>query len=1798
MPFDTNLEASPYFDDFDSSKDYYRILFKPATAVQVREVNQLQAILANQTEQFGDHILKAGTIVDGCDFSFKSQMDYAKILDTTVNGEAVNVLKLNGLFLKGLTNKKRAQVTHIEDGNEGDGINLKTLYINYTDERDATSENQTFVQGETLEVYATDDRLWGFNVVGGGNVQAFSNTDAIAILSAIEIEVVAGASNDWANSFVSGERLQNSDSSIDVFLTTDDGTVSGEPAFYVATEAETAILRIKPNPAKQFGTNIDVNSWNIPDGTVLTSATSGNEFRVIRSIGSGATASVLTTAAGQINKIEISTGGSEYTTPPHVSIYSLAASQSNVQNLLINPQMYYQRVRIADSINFQNPIGVGYGMSIQSGKIYQKGLFLNVLAQFTMVDKYSNTPDAISVGFNSTESIVNVFTDGTLYDNAAGFLNQSAPGADRLKLSPVLVTKTETQAIETADFFPIVKFSEGRPYDQQKETQYDKLGDMIAQRTYEESGNYVLDPFEATTSSALAMANTDTHFRVVIDPGHAYINGFRIQTEQNFAKEVQKGTDTFNQKLIGKDAAYGSYIRVHQLAGVHSFKNNQQVQLHRLTRNFINNYDYDGGSGTGNTVSTATMSGNDQIGTARIRNIIHERGIQGTSNAVYRIYLYDIQMNPGRSFSLVRSIFSPSDNGSEEGVADILRDVAINVLSDLKRASTDGSTVDYANKRIAVLHEAKSDTLVFNTGRPAKAFTNYSYIYRSSSSATYADLNGKISVSSDGGTEYTFPYISNLSSSEENDLIIVPTGDVSLSTATYTGVGLTKNGTKITINSSTPSADVTNDFRIGDWLKDAQGNVCQITSIISSNVFNIRTNSGFGDTATSQTFTRFFPKDIPVDLSQRSTMYANVSSDSLSMDIYLGDPVVNTNPFTVTFDQKATNVRSTLTVNRNQVVKLSSGGTYPKCLGVPGIFRLRAVYDSADKSGTDITDEFYIDHNQNENYYGLGYLYRTELSNGSTSLTSGTICVEFDCLSEGSHGLKIIDSYNIDDETTLAAMTTGIHTLEIPEMIGESGAYYDMRECLDFRPFATATATLTNDPNSATINPTETIAFGNGPFKIPKPQSDIKFDLEFYKQRNDEISIKSDGSFEINTDGVDLNNKNNPNKIALYNLAVAAYPSIPSVLSGSIREIVDTKVINNVTSNRRLRRYSNKLNKLDNTPRVYTMNEIARLENRIKALEYNQNLSELENDTTKRSIQSSVDSTIDRFKFGFFVDNFENYKHTATTNPYHTASIYEYVLQPAMGTVNLDFRLSDSSTKFLNGDTAVFPNTRRQLVSQTIATHGPVIIIPEPPQIKEICRFETNRNRKNVGDKVSTYSTLERVWEEFTFEAADRSDGVVRFVELKFVNPDGGIAYEIIQSKTDPTSNRPETGNSVWAPTNTLGGTNQLTSAEAIELYNKRYPVKSRHTSVYPASVNPWFTAGTTQSFNVVLGNVTGTPTAVYRGFKGAGKIRFAYNFNLGKYITVRVHKKKEVFNFEICYPSIEVEDTIYDQGAGTYVQEPPAVCAKGTFKYNRCRGTTRLTYVCDGFGGFEVGKTEPNSTQCGYTTFTVDTDLDPVAQFKCPPAGTAAGEPRCSGFNQYLYEYTGKFKNNDSYTSLADCGLKITNVVRNSEECGYTDPDVDCDLMDPDTNEGDGYGTVPVDTNTPDDGCVPGVDEHCPIEDTTPPTTPVTGGTDSTVDPGNDDDSVNTNNTTPPITTGGYGGGTRLNPVYTSIFNNFTAGFGDNNPIVRPSPGGNDNTDDNTITPPTSGYGTQPPYNPPARPIHTRRRYPRRTRR
>ena len=54
----TNLNVSPYFDDFNPDDNYYKVLFKPGAPVQARELTGLQSILQNQIAKFGQHFFK------------------------------------------------------------------------------------------------------------------------------------------------------------------------------------------------------------------------------------------------------------------------------------------------------------------------------------------------------------------------------------------------------------------------------------------------------------------------------------------------------------------------------------------------------------------------------------------------------------------------------------------------------------------------------------------------------------------------------------------------------------------------------------------------------------------------------------------------------------------------------------------------------------------------------------------------------------------------------------------------------------------------------------------------------------------------------------------------------------------------------------------------------------------------------------------------------------------------------------------------------------------------------------------------------------------------------------------------------------------------------------------------------------------------------------------------------------------------------------------------------------------------------------------------------------------------------------------------------------------------------------------------------------------------------------------------------------------------------------------------------------------------------------------------------------
>ena len=121
---------SPYYDDANNAinDNYHRILFRPAVAVQARELTQVQDILQNQIERFGDNIFVSGTIIKGCNFNFDSSYYYTKILDLRpTDGQPVNPSQYVGMLAHEPTSNLYAVCVNYVDGFQSQDPDLKTL---------------------------------------------------------------------------------------------------------------------------------------------------------------------------------------------------------------------------------------------------------------------------------------------------------------------------------------------------------------------------------------------------------------------------------------------------------------------------------------------------------------------------------------------------------------------------------------------------------------------------------------------------------------------------------------------------------------------------------------------------------------------------------------------------------------------------------------------------------------------------------------------------------------------------------------------------------------------------------------------------------------------------------------------------------------------------------------------------------------------------------------------------------------------------------------------------------------------------------------------------------------------------------------------------------------------------------------------------------------------------------------------------------------------------------------------------------------------------------------------------------------------------------------------------------------------------------------------------------------------------------------------------------------------------------------------------------------------------------------
>ena len=157
MPQKTNLNVNPYYEDFDASKNFYKILFRPGYSIQGRELTQLQSILQNQVESFGKYAFKQGELVIPGEVGLNTKLDYVKL--SSVSEVAISegddivyrkydITQLIGLQLRGLTS---GVIGNVLSANLATENSSDTLYVSYQNSGNSNAES-TFRQGETLEV--------------------------------------------------------------------------------------------------------------------------------------------------------------------------------------------------------------------------------------------------------------------------------------------------------------------------------------------------------------------------------------------------------------------------------------------------------------------------------------------------------------------------------------------------------------------------------------------------------------------------------------------------------------------------------------------------------------------------------------------------------------------------------------------------------------------------------------------------------------------------------------------------------------------------------------------------------------------------------------------------------------------------------------------------------------------------------------------------------------------------------------------------------------------------------------------------------------------------------------------------------------------------------------------------------------------------------------------------------------------------------------------------------------------------------------------------------------------------------------------------------------------------------------------------------------------------------------------------------------------------------------------------------------------------------------------------------------
>lgn len=271
-------------------------------------------------------------------------------------------------------------------------------------------------------------------------------------------------------------------------------------------------------------------------------------------------------------------------------------------------------------------------VKINPGVYFVRGYFVDVDYQ-ELVLSTKDPIDNASVGLRVSEGIVTEGHDQSLYSNAQGYPNFKGPGAHRFVMSLTLDVKPETDTNEDPNFIELLRITERVMNKKMVQSDYSLIERTLAQRTFEESGDYTVETFGIDIKEHLKQNIVDgvysaeeggdeTKLVVQVKPGVGYVKGYRVENIGLCNISIDKSRDISHVNNAVVAVNPGSYFVVSGTAGLPAV-------------------------GTGSVVFLRNASGT-VIGSARVRSV------QRTNDTQANVYVFDSSYN-GTVASLYQS---------------------------------------------------------------------------------------------------------------------------------------------------------------------------------------------------------------------------------------------------------------------------------------------------------------------------------------------------------------------------------------------------------------------------------------------------------------------------------------------------------------------------------------------------------------------------------------------------------------------------------------------------------------------------------------------------------------------------------------------------------------------------------------------------------------------------------------------------------------------------------------------------------------------------------------------------------------------------------------------------------------------------------------------------------------------------------------------------------------------------------------------------------------------------------------